>query len=259
LAPVPAYDRIGVGYARHRRPDPRIAARIREALGDARAVVNVGAGTGSYEPRDRSVVAVEPSATMLAQRAVGSAPAVQGVAERLPFPDRAFDVAMGVLTVHHWSDVVTGLSELRRVAPRQVVLTFDAPAQDALWFGREYLRESLDLDGQAPTVSDIVDGLGGARVVPVPVPHDCSDGFFGAYWRRPDAYLDPEVRASISTFSLVAPEAVDEAVRRLREDLGSGAWRRRFGALLELDELDLGYRLVIAGGTSRRGVSPRRR
>ena len=209
--------------------------------------MNVGAGTGSYEPLDRSVIAVEPSSTMLAQRAAGSAPAVQGVAEHLPFPDLAFEAAMGVLTVHHWTDVERGLSELRRVASRQVVLTFDLALQESLWFSREYLPESMDLDAQAPTVAQIVDGLGGAEIVTVPVPHDCTDGFFGAYWRRPEAYLDPEVRASISTFSLVAPALVDAAVQRLRGDLVSGAWHQRYGYLLDLDELDLGYRLVVVG------------
>ena len=207
----------------------------------------MGAGTGSYEPADRAVIAVEPSTTMLAQRAAGSAPAVQGVAEHLPFPDLAFEAAMGVLTVHHWADVGQGLSELRRVASRQVVLMFDLELQGSLWFGREYLPESIELDAQAPTVAEIVDGLGGAEIVAVPVPHDCTDGFFGAYWRRPEAYLDPEVRASISTFSLVAPALVDAAVQRLRGDLASGVWHRRFGDLLDLDELDLGYRLVVAG------------
>ncbi len=172
---------------------------------------------------------------------------MQGVAEHLPFPDRTFDVAMGVLTVHHWGDVERGLSELRRVSTRQVVLTFDLALQGSLWFAREYLPESIELDARAPTVAQIVAGLGGARIVPVPVPHDCTDGFFGAYWRRPEAYLDPEVRASISTFSLIAPAIVDSAVQHLREDLESGAWHQRFGHLLDLDELDEGYRLVVAG------------
>ena len=241
-----AYDRIGVGYARRRRPDPRIAARIHDALGSARTVVNVGAGTGSYEPTDRAVVAVEPSSTMLAQRIEGSAPAVQGVAEHLSFRDGSFDAALCVLTAHHWADVHLGMQELRRVARRQVHFTFDVALQDRLWFAREYLPESIAFEAQrAPVIEEIVAGIGGAEVVAVPIPRDCTDGFLGAYWHRPEAYLDPEVQASVSTFASVAPDAVDAAVRRLGEDLDSGAWHRRFGDLLDLEELDLGYRLVF--------------
>ena len=221
---------------------------IRDALGDARTVVNVGAGAGSYEPADRAVIAVEPSATMLDQRVAGSAPAVQGVAEHLPFPDLAFEAAMGVLTVHHWTDVERGLREVQRVARRQVVFTFDVQLQSMLWFARDYLPESIALEAErAPLIDEIVHGLGGAEVAVVPIPHDCTDGFLGAYWRRPLAYLDPEVRASISTFASVAPEVVDAAVARLGTDLESGEWHRTYGDLLDLNELDLGYRLVVTG------------
>ncbi len=243
-----AYDRIGVGYARYRRPDSRIGAAITDALGDARSVLNVGAGTGSYEPTDRRVVAVEPSSTMVAQRPPGSAPVVCAVAEHLPIRDDAFDVALGVLTVHHWTDVDRGLAELRRVARRQVLFGFEVSTQEQLWFTGHYLPESAALEAKrAPTTAQLIDGLDGAEVLAVPVPHDCADGFLGAYWRRPEAYLDAEVRASISTFASIDPVVVDTAIERLRADLDSGAWHRAHAELLELDELDLGYRLIVAG------------
>lgn len=240
---------IGNGYAAARRPDARVEALIRAGLGDAGSVLNVGAGAGAYEPPDLSVVAVEPSPVMLAQRPAGAAPAVRGVAEALPFRDGRFDATTAIFTVHHWADPARGLAELRRVARRQVVLTWDPELTvRSFWFGRDYLPEAQERERGLPTVDAVVAGLGpGARVVAVPVPHDCTDGFFAAYWRRPQAYLDPAVRAGMSATALLEPAVVDAAVARLRADLADGTWQQRYGDLLAETELDVGYRLVVAG------------
>ncbi len=244
---APVYDAIGRGYARHRMPDPRIAAHIEAPLAGARRIVNVGAGAGSYEPADRPVVAVEPSRTMIRQRERG--PVVQAVAERLPLRDAAFDAALAVLTVHHWSDPEGGLAELRRVAPaRQVVLTWDAPVfHRRCWILRDYVPEIAEQASESVDVSLVAGALGSDDVRPVPVPHDCRDGFLAAYWRRPTAYLDPSVRGAISGFAKLDPERVERAMARLAADLDSGAWERRNRELLEVDEFDFGYRLVVAG------------
>jgi SAM-dependent methyltransferase len=238
------YDRIGAGYTATRRADPRIAARIQAALGGARTVLNVGAGTGNYEPRDRHVTAVEPSETMIAQRPPDSAPVVRATAESLPFADHSFDAAMAVLSDHHWDDRPGGLRELRRVARRVVLFTFDPAYVDALWLVPDYLPGFRSLPGM--TIADIAVCLGGAEIEAVPVPHDCADGFMGAWWRRPEAYLDARVRASISVFARLPRSEVHECVARLAHDLASGAWHARHGHLLALDELDLGYRLLVA-------------
>jgi SAM-dependent methyltransferase len=241
------YDAIGRGYGRARRADPRIAARLAAALGDARSVLNVGAGAGSYEPADRRVVAVEPSRVMLDQRPAGAAPAVQGRAEALPFGDGSFDAAMAVLTVHHWADPARGLAECVRVArARIVLLTFD-PAADPFWLVRDYFPEFLAADREAfPSLAESAGAFGaGTRleVSPVPIPRDCADGFLGAYWARPAAYLEADVRAGISSFARPGTEA---GLERLRADLADGTWHARNGRLLEADTLDLGYRLVVA-------------
>jgi SAM-dependent methyltransferase len=237
------YDEIGRTYASTRRPDRRIEAAIRSALGDAASVVNVGAGTGSYEP-PQTVLAVEPSAAMIAQRPEGAAPAVQAAAERIPLPDGACDAALAVLTIHHWADPARGVSEMRRVARRVVIHTWDPDFAEAFWLVRDYLPESAAFDRRRmPSIEQVREWMGGAEVTVVPVPHDCVDGFFAAFWRRPEAYLDARVRAGISNLSqLGAP--VDRAVAALRADLESGAWRERNSDLLDLDELDLGYRLL---------------
>jgi SAM-dependent methyltransferase len=238
------YDRLGVGYTRVRGEDPRIAAAIRAALGDARTVVNVGAGTGSYEPKDREVVAVEPSDVMIAQRPPGSAPVVRGTAEALPFPDDHFDAAMTVLSDHHWPDRAAGLREMRRVARRRaVILGFDTRALLDFWLSREYL---LTWRPEGDSTADLEEHFGLARSEVVPIPHDCRDGFLSAYWRRPHAYLDPEVRAGISVFRLLPEADVAEAMARLRADLESGEWERRHADLFDVGELDLGYRIWIA-------------
>jgi SAM-dependent methyltransferase len=237
------YDEIGRGYRAYRRPDPRVAAAITRALGQARTVVNVGAGAGSYEPADRRVIAVEPSAAMIAQRPSG-VPVVQASATHLPFPDGAFEAALAVLTVHHWPDRAGGLGEMARVAAQRVVLLTWDPATSGFWLADEYFPEIWTIDRPIfPTLADIRRVLGAIDVETLAVPHDCTDGFVGAYWRRPEAYLDPGVRGAMSTFTkLRDPEP---GLARLRADLADGTWRRRHGDLLERADLDLGYRLVI--------------
>jgi SAM-dependent methyltransferase len=226
------YDRIGAGYARYRRPDPRIQARIDAVLGDATSVVNVGAGTGSYEPR--GAVAVEPSRTMIDQRA-GANVVVQGVAEALPFADRTFDVAMAIITVHHWPDLEGGLAELRRVARRQVIVTFDRAVHDEHWIF-DYVP--------VPSALPPIDALGLDRVEVVQVPHDCTDQFLVAPWRRPEAYLDRAAHTGMSGLALLPSDVVDDAMARLAADLRSGEWGRRHGHLLAADTHDVGLRIL---------------
>jgi len=244
--PQPAYDVLGVGYVTTRREEPRIARTIWNALGDAASVANVGAGTGSYEPRDREVIAIEPSGTMIAQRAGDAAPAVQGVAEAIPLADNSVDAAMAVITDHHWSDRAVGLAEMKRIARMRVVaLTIDFAPRFEFWLTRDYLTEYRSLDpDRAPGLYELA-VASSATIQPVPVPHDCVDGFGLAFWRRPAAYLDPRVRAGISFFHQLDSGHVERAMERLAADLASGAWADRNRDLLELEELDLGLRLVV--------------
>ncbi len=241
------YDAIGRSYARTRREDPRIAAQIHSTLGDG-SVLNVGAGSGNYEPTGRPVVAVEPSDRMLAQRTARPAPALQGVAEALPFPDRSFDVAMAVLTVHHWSDPATGLREMARVADRQVVFFFEPLHTHDFW-ALDYFPEALAL----PTEQDppgerlISSHLELREVRPVLVPHDCTDGFGVAFWGRPEAYLDPEVQSGMSWLALLPESARAQGSARLRADLESGRWDDRHGHLRDQHEFDGGYRIAVSG------------
>lgn len=238
------YDVIGRNYAALRKPDPRIARVIHQALGAAKTVLNVGAGTGSYEPAERLVTAVEPSAQMIAQRPPHAAKAVQARAGQLPFSDKSFDASMAILTIHHWPKPEQGLHEMRRVTRGPVVLlTFD-PAQRP-WL-TDYLPELAALDEkQMPSMADYERWLGPVKVTPVPVPHDCCDGFLYAWWRRPQAYLDPFTRTGSSSFWALPDIAA--GLQRLREDLDSGTWQRRYADLLTRDAYDAGYRLVVAG------------
>lgn len=244
--PKALYDTIGVGYSAQRRPDPRLGMRIRAALGGAETVVNVGAGTGSYEPADCAVAAVDPSLEMIRQRRSGSAPAVRAVAEALPFRDAAFDAALAILTLHHWRDWRRGLAEMRRVARGRVVLFTYDPAHSGFWLVQDYFPEIMEADRIAfPSMAAMSEVLGPLDVVPVPIPADCLDGFLGAYWRRPAAYLDSSVRRAISGLARV--DEADVRLRRLAADLADGTWAERHGSLLALPELDIGYRIVVAG------------
>ncbi|QLC21623.1 class I SAM-dependent methyltransferase [Parasphingopyxis sp. CP4] len=237
------YDLIGINYSDLRKPDARIADMINEGLGSAKTILNVGAGTGSYEPADRNVTSLEPSDAMIQQRPAGAAKAIQGFAEELPFPDDSFDAAMAILTVHHWTDFAQGAAEMRRVArDRIVILTFDADHQSA-WLN-DYIPELVTLDdGQMPRMTDYGEALGPVDIVPVPIPHDCTDGFLYAYWRRPAAYLDPRIRTGMSSFWAI--DNVDAGLDTLAADLESGRWEERYGHLLDEDAVDLGYRIVI--------------
>lgn len=247
--PSPVYDTIGQGYVAHRQADPRWEAVINEHLGGGRVVVNVGAGTGSYEPVGRAVVAVEPSSVMVDQRAAGAAPAVRASGSALPLPTSCADVAMAVLTVHHWDDWAAGLAELCRVAPRRVVLCIDFEVHSRFWFLEDYVPEigetTRSLEPGAESVAAII---GAAGSIPLLVPRDMEDGVLGAYWCRPEAYLDPAVRANCSGLALADPAVVARGAAALEADLSSGEWHRRHADLAELPEIDLGYRLVVADG-----------
>jgi SAM-dependent methyltransferase len=252
----PLYDRIGAGYSAHRRPDPRIAAQVAAALGGARSVLNVGAGTGSYEPAEGRVVAVEPSAQMVRQRDPAAAPAVRATAECLPFRDASFDAALAVLTLHHWPDWRRGLREMRRVARGRVVILTWNPDHPAFWLVEDYFPEILEFDRTSfPSVEEVQSVLGPADVRPVAIPADCADGFLGAYWRRPEMYLDAGARRAISSFSRLADPG--PGVGRLRSDLADGTWERRHATLRDESEMDLGYRLLIAAGRRRVPGGPR--
>ena len=237
-----SYDTIGVNYSDLRKPDARIEAAIGRALGSAEIVLNVGAGAGSYEPADRQVTAVEPSIELIHQRSARAAPVVRGHAENLPFDDKSFDASMAILTVHHWSDKEKGLKEMRRVTRGPVVLlTFD-PAYRGQWL-TDYIPELVTLDdAQMPRMTDYEKWLGSVEISAVPIPHDCTDGFLYAYWRRPAAYLDPRIRTGMSSFWAI--DNVTDGLKRLASDLDTGAWAQRYSELLELDACDLGYRLV---------------
>jgi SAM-dependent methyltransferase len=245
---TPAYDRMGIDYSEVRRADPRIEIVIHAALGDAASVLNVGAGAGSYEPSDREVVAVEPSSVMIAQRPPRAAPAVEAVAEELPFADDSFDAVMGIFTMQHWDDVDRGLAEVVRVGrERAVFVTLDMDVTASMWLGDEYLPEMIEADRRDfPSIERLAAALPGLEVEAIPVPSDCLDGFCVALWSRPEAHLDPRVRQASSTWHRLPAAAIDRALEELATDLRSGAWDRRHGHLRKLEELDVGLRLVHA-------------
>jgi SAM-dependent methyltransferase len=243
-----SYDRIGVGYSLTRRADPRIAGRIHAALGDARTVVNVGAGVGAYEPSDRRVLAIEPSSEMIAQRRPGSAPVVRGYAESLPLGAQSADAAMACMALHHWADWRVGVQELRRVARRRVVIfTYDPDYAERFWLLRDYLPKIGHLDSaRFPPLEEQCAAIGDeVEVEPVPIPHDCQDGFLAAFWRRPRAYLDARTRAGMSIFHLPGAEQLLDGLEQLAEDLQTGQWTSRNHEILDREELDLGYRLLV--------------
>jgi SAM-dependent methyltransferase len=245
---VTRYDRIGTTYTTTRAADPRIEAAIWAALGDARSVANVGAGSGAYEPTDRDVVAIEPSTTMIEKRALDAAPAVQGVAEALPLDDKSVEAVMAVSTLHHWADVQKGLAELRRVARKRIVIfTWDKEFVGRFWLTRDYVPElEAWTIGRLPSLAEIAEVLGPLEHRPVPVPRDCRDGFLRAFWARPEAYLDKRIRRNISQFNLVDAAPIARGIDQLSRDVGDGTWDSRNGQLRELDELDLGYVLLVA-------------
>jgi SAM-dependent methyltransferase len=244
------YDRIGRSYAQTRRTDPRVKTQIDAGLGDADTIVNVGAGTGNYEPDDRAVTAVEPSPTMIRQRPPGRAPVVRAYAEALPFPDATFAAALAIFTVHHWRDTERGLRELARVARRQVILSYDAVVEDNFWLVDDNIPEIALLDDENTGYTSQAIGavLDVQRVEPVLVPADCRDGFMACYWQRPEAYTDPVVQAGISGLARLDPAVRERGTEQLRADLASGAWDARHGHLRTRTELDVGYRLIVAGG-----------
>ncbi|MGZ4309104.1 MAG: methyltransferase domain-containing protein [Gaiellaceae bacterium] len=242
------YDKIGGGYTSTRRADPRIAGAIRKALGDATSVVNIGAGSGSYEPTDLEVVPVEPSETMIRQRPASLPPALRGTAEKLPLTDQSVDAALAVLAAHHWRDRPAAFAEIRRVARKRAVFFTHDPDAEFGWLG-DYFPGLAG--SRYPRLAEF-DALGEVTVEPVPVPADCTDGFTAAYWRRPQAYLDESVRANMSTFALLDERVVADGVTRLTRDLADRSWHHLYGSLLTLGELDVGYRLVVAELTWRR-------
>lgn len=241
------YDQIGAGYPSRRRADPRLLRQIVTALGDASRVLNVGAGAGNYEPDDRMVVALEPSDLMLRHRGTALGPAVRGVAEHLPFSDRSFDATLATFTVHHWTDIPAGLLELRRVSTCQVILFHDRGLSRCYWID-DYFPEILELPTERhPDVEGLRQWLTVIREEVVPIPFDCTDGFCSAFWGRPEALLDPVVRAGSSALSQLNPDVVGRDARLLREDLESGIWDARYGFLRKLKQFDVGYRLLVCG------------
>jgi len=246
------YGTVGEGYARKRRTDPRIAARVHRALGDAKTVLNVGAGAGSYEPNDRYVIAIEPSEAMRAQRPAHLVPAIHGIAEQLPLDDQSVDASMALVTVHQWQNLDQGLRELTRVTRGPiVVLTFDGDALDLYWLA-DYAPELISVERRRyPAIATIVAGLGGnADVETVPVPIDCVDGFTEAYYARPEAFLDAEVRRSQSAWSFVRDEDQTRFVQTLSDDLKSGAWDRKYGAWRTKPYFEGSLRLIVRHDTT---------
>ena len=251
MSEAPRYDDIGHGYARTRREDPVLRDRIHAALGDARTIVNVGAGTGSYEPRDRQVVAIEPSDVMAAQRPARSAPALRAHAGDLPLRDKSVDAAMAILSLHHWEDCKKGLAELRRVARGPVVLlTYDAEVSGRMWLMADYAPEIAAFDRRTfPDPEQLGQWLGGRFTIEaVPIGRDCADWMLGSFWAHPERALDPAARAATSGYARLAPPVLERVVSEIARDLKSGAWDARHGHLRKLDSFDAGLRLVVAMG-----------
>ena len=248
------YDVIGAEYSRTRREDPRLAALIHAALGEARTVVNVGAGTGSYEPRDRYVLAVEPSAVMIAQRDPGLPPAITARAHHLPLQEQSVDAAMAILTIHHWDeDQELGVREMRRVARGPVViLTFDPEVSARMWLLADYLPEVAELDRRiCPRPETLARWLDAdVSVQEVPVPRDTPDWTLGSFWAHPERVLDAAARNSTSGFARMPRDVVDRVVGAVERDLQDGTWDERHGHLRQLDEFDVGMRLLVSKARS---------
>lgn len=242
------YGVIGSGYRAYRQPDPHIAQFILEALGDAATVLNVGAGAGSYEPIDRKVTAVEPSASMRAQRPSCLSTAIDAAAELLPFPDRSFDASMATFTVHQWEDLRKGLAEMRRVTRGPVlVLSCDPDALERSWL-HAYAREMIAVEARRyPSMAAIADALTGhIEIKPVPIPLDCIDGFGEAYYGRPERLLEPGARRANSAWSFVDPAVGERFVADLSRDLEDGTWDDRYGELRSQPFFEGSLRLIVS-------------
>lgn len=241
------YDHTGRTYTRTRQPDPRFAAVVDDAVRGMESIADVGAGSGSYEPTG-TVIAVEPSQVMIAQRPPTAAPAVKAVAEQLPIRTDAVDAALAVLTVHHWTDLDRGIAELKRIARRRIIiLTWEHTVFREFWLVRDYLPAAAETDARlAVALPRLTALLGEVSITSIPIPHDCVDGFGGAYWRRPEAYLDETVRAGMSMLALTPAALLQDGLNRLHDDLTTDRWARRNAELLGKSHLDLGYRLLTA-------------
>ena len=259
MPPTARYDDIGEGYARTRREDPRVREAVHAALGDARTIVNVGAGAGSYEPPDRQVIAIEPSDVMAAQRPPDRVPAIRASAGALPLRDDSVDAAMAILTIHHWdAEREQGVRELRRVARGPVVIvTYDPGVEDDMWLMRDYLPEVAAMDHEIFPPVEVVDGwLGGGSVItPLPIARDTPDWTLGSFWAHPERVLDPAARAATSGFARMPDAVVERVVAAVQRDLESGVWDARHGALRELDEYDVGMRLIVGQPAGARASS----
>ena len=240
----PLYDKIGTRYSQYRKPDKRIAAAIFKEVGSLQRILNLGAGIGAYEPEDRDVVALEPSQVMISQRTANGPAAVQGQAESLPFKDNTFDIAMAILTIHHWVDIKKGLHEALRVARNRLVLLTWVGFVEDFWL-TDYLPQIKDIDEPLfPSIEQLEKILGAVRVLSLPIPYDCTDGFLCAYWRRPHLYLNKAARSAISTFSRI--KDIREGLQNLEKDLKSGLWHKRYQCLLNKESMDFGYRIVVS-------------
>ncbi|MEM7533163.1 MAG: class I SAM-dependent methyltransferase [Chloroflexota bacterium] len=241
----PIYDRIGINYAVTRCTDPKVAEQLYAELQGAARIVNIGAGTGSYEPESVDLVAVEPSSEMIAQRKVGMHPVEQASAEKLPFDDNSFSHAMTVLSMHHWTDRVRAFSEINRVATEKfVAITWD-PEADPFWLTRDYFPEIHEMDRAIfPDLAELTEHFDDVKMMPLLIPSDCEDGFFAAFWKRPEAYLLPNVRQAMSPFSKV--NDLSTGLQKLEDDLASGAWSKKNESILNASSLDVGYRLITA-------------
>lgn len=241
------YNKIGMDYAQKRQSDPRLAALIHAQIPGLNSVLNVGAGAGSYEPENKNLIALEPSWRMIGQRPEGAAPCVCAVAEHLPFPDNSFEAGLALLTVHHWANMERGLDELQRVISKRLVIhTWDPAATEHYWLINDYIPELLELDAaRFMKIEDLIAKFNTARLITVPIPDDCTDGFLGAYWARPQAYFDPVVKSGISSFQQISQSALDRGLSRLKTDLDNGLWLRRYAELAHKKKIDLGYRLIV--------------
>ena len=241
----PIYDKIGVNYARQRQTDPRLLEQITTKLKGAKRILNIGAGAGSYEPPNMDLVALEPSSKMINQRAKDAYPVVQGSAENLPFDNNSFSHVMTILSMHHWINKPKAFKEINRVAKERFVAVSWNPEAEPFWLTRDYFPEMYEADRAIfPKLNELNLYFGDVKMVPLSIPEDCIDGFLAAYWKRPEAYLNPTVRQSISTFSKL--KSVEKGLQKLKNDLDSGVWLERNKEILNSSSLDAGYVLITA-------------